>query len=65
MGKREKIASVLQLIGGNKENVEKVVDEMDTLFESLDAEVEDWKFSMEEFPEGTRIYARFQVLLRK
>jgi len=65
MGKKEKISAVLELMGGNRDNVEKVVAEMDDLFETLNAEVEDWKLSMEEFPEGTRIYARFQVLLRK
>ena len=35
MGKKEKVASVLQLVGGKSENVEKIVDELDSFFESL------------------------------
>jgi len=65
MGKKEKVASVLQLVGGKPENVEKIVDELDAFFESLNAEMEGWKISMEEYPDGTRIFARFQMLLRK
>lgn len=64
-GKKEKIASVLQLVGGKRENVEKIVEEIDTFFENLNAEIEDWKFSMEEFRDGTRIFARFQILIKK
>ena len=64
-GKKEKIASVLQLVGGKRENVERIVDEIDKFFENLNAEIEDWKFSMEEFKDGTRIFARFQILIRK
>jgi hypothetical protein len=65
MGKKEKMESVLRLVGGKPENVEKIVDEIDKLFENLNAELEDWKISMEEHTDGTRIFARFQVLLRK
>lgn len=65
MGKKEKIASVLQLVGGKKENVAKIVDEIDKFFDSLNAEIEDWKFSMEEFRDGTRLFARFQILIKK
>ncbi|MDD1773632.1 MAG: hypothetical protein LUQ14_03290 [Methanomassiliicoccales archaeon] len=65
MGKKEKMASVLRLVGGKPENVEKIVDEIDKLFENLNAELEDWKISMEEQTDGTRIFARFQVLLKK
>lgn len=65
MGKKEKISSVLQLVGGRAENVEKIVEEMDKFFENLNAEIEDWKFSMEEFRDGTRIFARFQILIKK
>jgi hypothetical protein len=65
MGKKEKIASVLQLVGGRKENVAKIVDEIDKFFDSLNAEIEDWKFSMEEFRDGTRLFARFQILIKK
>ena len=65
MGKKEKIASVLQLVGGNKKNVENIVNEIDMFLESLNAEIEDWKFSMEEYKDGTRIFARFQILIKK
>jgi hypothetical protein len=65
MGKKEKIASVLQLVGGKPENVGKIVEELDKFFDNLNAEIEDWKFSMEEFRDGTRIFARFQVLVKK
>jgi hypothetical protein len=65
MGKKEKMASVLNLIGGKPENVEKIADEIDRFFDSINAELEDWKVSMEEYSDGTRIYARFQVLMKK
>jgi hypothetical protein len=65
MGKKEKIASVLQLVGGNKKNVENIVNEIDMFLDSLNAEIEDWKFSMEEYKDGTRIFARFQILIKK
>lgn len=65
MGKKEKVASVLHLVGGKPENVEKIVDELDSFFETIDAELEDWKISMEEHTDGTRVYARFQVLVKK
>jgi hypothetical protein len=64
-GKKEKIASVLQLVGGKRENVERIVEEIDKFFENLNAEIEDWKFSMEEYKDGTRIFARFQILVKK
>jgi hypothetical protein len=31
----------------------------------LNAELEDWKISMEEYGDGTRVFARFQILIRK
>jgi hypothetical protein len=65
MGKSEKVSSVLNLIGGKPENVEKIVDEIDKFFNTINAEMEDWKVSMEEYSDGTRIYARFQILLKK
>ena len=65
MGKKEKMAAVLNLIGGKPENVEKIADEIDKFFDSIDAELEDWKVSMEEYSDGTRIYARFQILMKK
>jgi hypothetical protein len=65
MGKKEKVSSVLQMVGGKPENVEKIVDEVDRFFGNMNAELEDWKVSMEEFQDGTRIFARFQILIKK
>jgi sigma54-dependent transcription regulator len=65
MGKKEKIASVLQLIGGDRKNVENIVNELDQFLESLNAQIEDWKFSMGEYKDGTRIFIRMQVLIKK
>jgi hypothetical protein len=65
LGKKEKMASVLRLVGGRPENVEKIVDELDKFLGNLNAELEDWKISMEEYGDGTRVFARFQILIRK
>jgi hypothetical protein len=65
MGKKEKVSSVLRLVGGKTEDVDRVVDELDRFLDKLNAEVEDWKFSMEEFQDGTRIFARFQIVIKK
>lgn len=65
MGKKERVASVMHMVGGKPENVEKIVDEIDRFLGGLNAELEDWKVSMEEFADGTRIFARFQVLVKK
>ncbi len=47
--------------------VEEALDryEVDRFFDNLNAEIEDWKISMEEFKDGTRIFARVQVLIKK
>jgi hypothetical protein len=65
MGKKERIAVVIEALGGNKANVEHLVDEMDRFLGSLNAEIEGWKFVMEEFEDGTRILARFQIKLSR
>jgi hypothetical protein len=65
MGKKEKIATVIEALGGNRSNVEHLVDEMDRFFDSLNAEIEGWKFVMEEFEDGTRLLARFQIRLKR
>lgn len=43
------------------EKMGKIVDEVDRFFRSVHAEVEDWKFAMEDDGDGTRIFVRFQV----
>ena len=65
MSDKEKIVSALRLINGKKENVEKIADTVDKFFEDLHLEIEDWKFSMEEFSDGTRIFVRFQIIVKK
>ncbi len=65
MGNEEKIASMLHLVGGKPENVEQIVNEIDKFFDTMNAELEDWKVCMEEFPDGIRVFARFQVLVSK
>ena len=65
MSDKEKIVSALRLINGKKENVEKIADTVDKFFEDLHLEMEDWKFSMEEFSDGTRIFVRFQIVVKK
>lgn len=65
MDQKTKVSSVLQMMGGKPENVERMLGEVDKFFENLNAELEDWKISMEEFPDGTRLFARVQILLKK
>jgi len=65
MSDKEKIVSALRLINGKKENVEKIAESVDKFFENLHLEIEDWKFSMEEFSDGTRIFIRFQIIVKK
>ncbi len=65
MNDKEKIVSALRLINGKKENVEQIAESVDKFFENLHLEIEDWKFSMEEFSDGTRIFIRFQIVVKK
>lgn len=65
MGKKEQVASILQMVGGNAKHAERLVDEMERFFDSLNAEIEDWKISMEEYKDGTRVFARVQILIKK
>ena len=65
MGKKEMIGTVVEAFGANRKNVEHLVDEMDRFFDSLNAEIEGWKFLMEEFEDGTRILARFQIRIKR
>jgi hypothetical protein len=65
MSDKEKIVSALRIINGKNENVEKIAESVDKFFENLHLEIEDWKFSMEEFSDGTRIFVRFQIIVKK
>jgi len=65
MGTKDKIISTLHSIEGKKENIETIMDTIEQFFENLHVEIEDWKVSTEEFHEGTRIFIRFQVIVKK
>jgi hypothetical protein len=43
------------------EKMNKIVEEVDRFFKSVHADVEDWKFSMEDYGDGTRLFVRFQI----
>jgi hypothetical protein len=47
--------------GGEGEEMYKIVDEVDRFFKSIHADIEDWKFSMEDYGDGTRLFVRFQI----
>jgi hypothetical protein len=62
MKPRARASSALQLTGaGDDEKMSKIVAEVDRFFESVHADIEDWKFSMEDYGDGTRIFVRFQI----
>jgi hypothetical protein len=65
MNKKAKIVEALHLVEGKKENVGVVIDAIEKFFENLRVDVEDWKVSMEEFEEGTRVFIRLQVLVKR
>jgi hypothetical protein len=52
---------VTELAAGGDEKMTKIVDEVDRFFKSVHADIEDWKFSMEDYGDGTRIFVRFQI----
>ncbi|MCX6653274.1 MAG: hypothetical protein NT137_08010 [Methanomassiliicoccales archaeon] len=41
MDRREKVTSVIRLVGGKTQNAKRIVDEVDIL-DNLNAELEDW-----------------------
>jgi hypothetical protein len=47
--------------GREDEKMHNIVDEVDKFFKSVHADIEDWKFSMEDYGDGTRIFVRFQI----
>jgi hypothetical protein len=61
---KEKISSIFHVVKDKNENVETIVDTLEKFFENLHLEIEDWKISMEEFQEGTRIFVRFQIVVK-
>ncbi len=65
MSKKDKIVEALHLVEGRKENVGVVIDAIEKFFENLRVDIEDWKISLEEFEEGTRVFVRLQVLVKR
>ena len=53
--------SVNKLTEEADDKMRKIVDEVDRFFKSVHADIEDWKFSMEDLGDGTRIFVRFQI----
>jgi hypothetical protein len=51
--------------GSDEQKMSNIVDEMDRFFQSVHADIEDWKFSMEDYGDGTRIFVRFQIHINK
>ena len=66
MKHKEEITSLLHVVKGKgkKNNIGTIVDSLEQFFENLHLEVEDWKISMEEFQEGTRVFVRFQIMVK-
>jgi len=62
---KEKIESMLHIVEGKKENVKTIMDTVEKFFENLHLEIEDWKISVEESREGTRVFVRFQIIVKK
>jgi hypothetical protein len=52
-------------VEGDSEKMKQIVAEVDRFFKSVHADIEDWKFSMEDYGDGTRIFVRFQIHINK
>jgi hypothetical protein len=65
MKPKSRAPPTIEFSGGEDEKMRKIVDEMDRFFESVHADIEDWKFSMEDHGDGTRIFVRFQIHINK
>jgi hypothetical protein len=57
--------SAIKFSGREDEKMHNIVDEVDRFFQSVHADIEDWKFSMEDYGDGTRIFVRFQIHINK
>ncbi len=65
MDTKEKILSVISSIGENEKNIKTIVDAVEQFFNNVHVEIEDWKISMDESPDGLRVYVRFQLFVKK
>jgi hypothetical protein len=57
--------SAIAFSAGEDEKMAKIVGEVDRFFQSVHADIEDWKFSMEDYGDGPRIFVRFQIHINK
>jgi hypothetical protein len=62
---QDKAASMIHIVEGKKEKLETIIETIEQFFENLQVEIESWKISTEEFREGTRVFVRFQILVKK
>jgi hypothetical protein len=62
---KTRASAAIESSGGEEEKIGKIVEEVDRFFKSVHADIEDWKFSMEEYGDGTRIFVRFQIHINK
>jgi hypothetical protein len=53
--------AIAELAGADDAKIHNIMDEVDRFFKSVHADIEDWKFSMEDYGDGTRIFVRFQI----
>ncbi len=65
MNAKDITSSVPGLAAGDEEKMNQIVNEVDRFFKSVHADIEDWKFSMEDYGDGTRIFVRFQIHINK
>ncbi|MGA8275064.1 MAG: hypothetical protein WB852_02045 [Thermoplasmata archaeon] len=61
MKPKNQAGSRAELAVPEDDKMSKIVDEVDRFFKSVHADIEDWKFSMEDYGDGTRIFVRFQI----
>lgn len=55
-----------EVIGTDPEDkMSRIAGEVERFFQSVHADIEDWKFSMEDLGDGTRIFLRFQIHFNK
>jgi hypothetical protein len=57
--------SVMDLTGGDDEKVHSIVNEVEQFLKNVNADIEDWKFAMEDYGDGTRIFIRLQIHINK
>jgi hypothetical protein len=57
--------TAFELKGGEDQKMNNIVEEVDRFFKTVHADIEDWKFSMEDYGDGPRIFVRFQIHVNK